>query len=341
MSSPIDLYHYELPPERIAQTPAIPRESAKLMILEKITGQLKDKHVSDLPEYFHAGDVVVINNTKVFHARLKGVTDGKKVECFLVRPMSDDTWLALGKPGKKFHIGQSITFADNFQGFICKKNSDGTIHIQFNLDPEKIINLANIHGEVPIPPYIKTIPSDTDYQTVYAKRVGSVAAPTAGFHLTNNILSQLRSRGVTIVEITLHVGLGTFLPIKSETVESHTMHSEQVEVSEGAAQAIMQAKKENRRIIAIGTTTTRTLEGVAALHGGILKRYNGDVNIFITPGFQFQIIDGLLTNFHLPKSTLLVLVSALAGRTHILEAYTHAVKNEYRFYSFGDAMLII
>jgi S-adenosylmethionine:tRNA ribosyltransferase-isomerase len=340
MSSTIDLYDYVLPKNRIAQTPAKPRESAKLMILDKAENQILDRHVQNLPDYIRKGDVVVINNTKVFHARLFGQLHGRQVECFLVRPEKNNAWITLGKPGKKFIVGDSIEFGPDFSGKILRKNSDGTIIMDFDKIPQEIITLANLYGQIPIPPYIKTIPKDDEYQTIYAKRVGSVAAPTAGFHLTENILSQLKDKGVTIVEITLHVGLGTFMPIKSATLEAHTMHTEEVEISENAAQIINEAKKEHRRVIAIGTTTVRTLEGVASMHKGKLMAYHGYVNIFITPGYQFHVIDGLLTNFHLPKSTLLVLVSALAGREKILTAYHHAIEKQYRFFSFGDAMLI-
>jgi len=260
---------------------------------------------------------------------------------FLVRPHEGYTWLALGKPGKKFTLQSAVIIASDFKGKVIEKYSDGTFIIQFDLNSQEVIEKANQYGEVPVPPYIKKIPKDSDYQTIYAKYLGSVAAPTAGFHLTKKILARLKENGVTILEITLHVGIGTFMPIKTETIESHSMHSEWVNVPDDVAETISLAQQNNRRIIAIGTTTVRTLEGVAALHNGKLKGYQGDVNLFITPGFQFNIIDAMLTNFHLPKSTLIVLVSSFAGREKILHAYQEAVKHTYRFYSFGDAMLII
>lgn len=330
-------FDYHLPTDRISQTPAVPRESAKLMVVNRKTGSISHRHIAGLPFTLEANDVLVINNTKVFHARL---TSGA-TELFLIRPMANNTWQAIGKPGKKLIPGTNISFAPSFIATILEKHDDGTLIVTFNKPKDEVIMLANQFGEVPVPPYIKKIPSDTDYQTVYAKRVGSVAAPTAGFHLTKGILKQLTSKGVTILEITLHVGLGTFLPIKSESLNTHTMHSEWVSISADVAQNINDAKAKGQRIIAVGTTTVRTLEGVAALHNGKLEAYEGDVNLFIQPGFHFNIIDGLLTNFHLPKSTLIVLVSAFANRQLILKAYNEAVNQNYRFYSFGDAMLII
>jgi S-adenosylmethionine:tRNA ribosyltransferase-isomerase len=335
-------FDYYLPLQNIAQTPANPRESAKLMVIQKNTGTIEHRHISDIADYFQRGDVVVVNNSKVFHARLRGTVNGTSVEIFLVRPITRYSWLALGKPGKKIIPGSVVTIAQDFIAQIERKNPDGTLRINFGSTPGEVIKKANIYGEVPIPPYIKTIPKDRDYQTVYAKHVGSVAAPTAGFHLTENILSELEQKGVTILEITLHVGLGTFMPIKSAMIDTHAMHSEWAEISESTAKTIRDAKKNKKRIIAIGTTSVRTLEGVASLHNnGQLEAFRGDINIFIKPGFRFHIIDGMLTNFHLPKSTLIVLVSAFAGREMTLHAYKEAVMHDYRFYSFGDAMLIL
>lgn len=325
MSTSIHYFEYVLPLNRIAQMPAVPRESAKLMILDRKTKTIQHKQVADLPDFFKNGDVIIVNNTKVFRARLK--SDNK--ELFLIRPIEKNTWLAIGK---KLHPGMRIEFAANFIAHIVEKLPDGTLHVSFN--QENVIDFANKYGDIPIPPYIKTIPKDNEYQTSYAKYEGSVAAPTAGFHFTPAILETLKQKGVTILEITLHVGLGTFLPIKSETLEEHAIHSEWVSVSNEVAHAITQAKKEKRRIIAVGTTTVRTLEGTNA------TSHEGDVNLFIQPGYKFKIIDAMVTNFHLPKSTLIVLVSAFADREFILKAYKEAVDHEYRFYSFGDAMLI-
>lgn len=340
MAHSINDFDYILPPGRIAQHPASPRESARLMLLNRKTGAIEHSSVKDLILHIHPTDIIVVNNTKVFHARLHGNIEAISVELFLVKPLSETTWLALGKPGKKISIGSHIKIADDFIADVVGKNMDGTLIVKFQDFPSQVIAKANIYGEVPVPPYIKSMPNDDEYQTVYAKRIGSVAAPTAGFHLTEAVLSSLKEKGVTLVEITLHVGLGTFLPVKSETIEEHSMHSEWAEVSESAAQIINQAKKEHRRVIAIGTTTVRTLEGVAALQRGKLVPFQGDISIFITPGFTFQVVDGMLTNFHLPKSTLIILVSAFAGRGHVIHAYNEAVSKQYRFYSFGDAMFI-
>jgi len=335
-------FDYKLPLDRIAQSPAEPRESAKLMFVDRESGKLIHKHISHFPDFLKKGDVLVVNNTKVFHARLKGTLDsGKPVELFLIRPLANNTWQAIGKPGKKLLPGTCVTVAKNFIATIQEKHADGTLLISFELPKDDVVDLANKFGEVPVPPYIHNIPKDSDYQTVYAKFTGSVAAPTAGFHLTKLLLKTIKDKGVTLLEITLHVGLGTFMPIKSDTLGNHAMHSEWVEVKPDVASAITKAKSEGRRIVAVGTTTVRTLEGVAALNNGNITAYSGDVNLFIQPGFKFKIIDALLTNFHLPKSTLIVLVSAFSNRELILKAYNEAVKNDYRFYSFGDAMFII
>ena len=340
MSHPISDYNYTLPIQYIAQHPANPRESANLMLLNRKNGEIVHRKVDNLIEYLHSGDVVVLNNTKVFHARLHGYIGTSRVELFLVKPILNTTWLALGKPGKKIQAENDIRIAPDFTAHVVEKKSDGTLVVSFPCDTASVITKANQYGEVPVPPYIKTIPTDKEYQTVYAKRVGSVAAPTAGFHLTKNILFRLQKKGVNVLEITLHVGLGTFLPVKSDTIEEHSMHSEWAEISEDVARKLNDAKQQKCRIVAVGTTTVRTLEGVASLHKGTLVSYRGDIDIFIKPGFQFQICDAMLTNFHLPKSTLIILVSAFAGREHILRAYKEAVENKYRFYSFGDAMLI-
>ncbi len=341
MKTPVTDFDYALPKNLIAQTPANPHESANLMLLHKNDGTIEHYTVADLPSFFRKGDIIVVNNTKVFHARLRAKIHDKLVELFLVRPLINNTWLALGKPGKKFTPQTIVTISSDFSGSVVSNNTDGTFIISFPFSPNEVIRQANIYGEVPVPPYIKTIPNDADYQTVYAKYMGSVAAPTAGFHLTKNILRQLKNNGVTILEITLHVGIGTFMPMKSDTVEEHTMHSEWVNIPKNIATTINTAKQNHQRIIAIGTTTVRTLEGVAALNKGMIKTFEGDINLFITPGFHFNVVDALLTNFHLPKSTLIVLVSAFANRERILHAYREAVDRKYRFYSFGDTMLII
>lgn len=325
MANSINNYTYPLLRDRIAQTPAVPRESAKLMHLSRKSRSITHRTVGDLSDIIQKGDVLVINNTKVFHARLRS---GNK-ELFLIRPIKDNMWQAIGK---KISSGMQITFSDDFIATIHEKYPDGTYHVSFN--QKNVFDFANKYGEVPVPPYIKTIPKNSNYQTIYAKYEGSVAAPTAGFHLTKNILKRLKEKGVEILEITLHVGLGTFLPVKTTTIEEYIMHSEWVEILPEVAGIIATAKKEHRRIVAVGTTSTRALEGTKA------QAFQGDVNLFIQPGFKFTVVDAMLTNFHLPKSTLLILVSTFAGREFILQAYNEAVKHKYRFYSFGDAMFI-
>lgn len=335
-------FDYHLPPSLIAQAPAQPRESARLLVMDRGNGSLVHRLVTNLDEYFRPGDLMVVNNTKVFPARLYGHTGSttRPIELFLIRPTGETTWQTLAKPGKKLTAGTTVFIVPGFTARILHKFPDGTLTADFGLTESQVIALATSYGQIPVPPYIKSIPPENDYQTAYAKIIGSVAAPTAGFHLTPNLLTRLAEKGIGITQITLHVGLGTFLPVKTTTLESHLMHSERVEITGPAAAQINQAKLENRRIIAVGTTTVRTLEGVTAANAGQLTAYKGEVNLFIKPGFTFRVINGLLTNFHLPKSTLLALVSAFAGREKILTAYSEAIARDYRFYSFGDAMFI-
>lgn len=340
MLHPLYDFDYYLPKEHIAQSPANPRESAKLMIVNRRKRSIAHGYVHDLPDIIRSNDLVVVNNTKVFRARLHGKIGNSPVELFLVRPVSLHQWVALGKPGKKYFPGAIVHIAAEFKATVEEKRPDGTLIVTFPENANEIMNLADRYGSIPVPPYIKRTPLLDEYQTVYASRVGSVAAPTAGFHMTKNILSRLKTKGAEVHEITLHVGLGTFLPVKTDSIEEHVMHSEWVSVSKTVAQSINQARREARRIVAVGTTTVRTLEGVAAHYNGKLEAFEGDINLFIKPGFQFQAVDALLTNFHLPKSTLLILVSAFAERKFILSAYNEAVKNNYRFFSFGDAMFI-
>lgn len=345
MTTDISDYDYILPRERIAQFPVDPPEKAKLMIVTRNKGALHHARIGDLPTYIGPNDIIVINNTKVFKARLFGILTtptgfSRNVELFLVRP-TQHGWLTLAKPGKHCIPGSNIRIDTVLTATILSRNEDGTIEVSFDASAQDVMDAADRIGHVPVPPYIKTEPTLRAYQTAYAKIIGSVAAPTAGLHLTHPMLETLKKSGTTVVEITLHVGLGTFLPIKTATLKSHTMHPEWVHISQKAAQTITQGKAQGKRIIAIGTTTVRTLEGVAHLHGGQLVPYSGDISLFITPGFSFSIVDAMLTNFHLPKSTLLVLVSAFAGKKLILESYRQAIENKYRFYSFGDAMLIV
>ena len=362
------VFDFVLPDERIAQCSVEPRDQSKLMIVHREHKTIEEKQFFDSIDYFRTGDVLVWNNSKVFKARLKGslrtrtendLWEHKRdIELFLVRPMHNDgVWKVLAKPGKHVQNGMRIVMhdsEDSQEAFYCDvmvKEPEGTILVQFPCDENEVREKANVYGSIPIPPYVKDEPHQLDmYQTVYAQKEGSVAAPTAGFHFTDSVIKALKQKGVHFAEVTLHVGLGTFLPMKTERIEDHTMHSEWVELSEDNAKIINAAKKEGRRVIAVGTTTTRTLEGIALLqkeqirsekNTDILEAYTGDINIFITPGFSFQIVDALITNFHLPKSTLLVLVSAFIGDTDFaLDCYRKAVENEYRFYSFGDAMFI-
>ncbi len=366
-------FDFELPSDRIAQTPIDPRDHSRLMVIDKQTHDVHHKHFYDIVDCLKSGDLLVWNNSKVFKARLRGqimldeLTDGLKqttgkqgspfsdvilnvpqVEIFLVRPMENPgVWKVLAKPGKKLRLGMKVVFAEDFAAEIMCKEKDGTILVQFNEDDFGVRAKANKYGEVPLPPYISnekaqstTASIDTRYQTVYAKEEGSVAAPTAGFHFTPELIEKIKAKGVQFAEVTLHVGLGTFLPVKTDKIEEHQMHSEWVEITSKNADLIKQAKAESRRVIAVGTTTVRTLEGVYQTCGE-LKAFCGDINIFISPGFASKVIDAMITNFHLPKSTLLMLVSAFAGdREFILECYKKAVEAKYRFYSFGDAMFI-
>jgi len=336
-------FDYALPEKLIAQKPASPRESARLMVIDRTKDSLAHAKVKDLPAFLKKGDVLVVNVSKVFKARLTGTLgDAKKseIELFLVRP-EGKFWRALGRPGRKLQHGSKITIARGFVAVVQWKDADGSLLVDFGSSKDEVIRKANLHGDVPLPPYIKRKPrSPAEYQTAYAKSVGSVAAPTAGFHLTRALMAKLKKKGVVFLEVTLHVGLGTFMPIRSDKLEEHKMHAEQVEVPEKTAREILRAKVEGRRVIAVGTTALRALEGAAERCGGKICPWHGDVDLFITPGFRFRVADALMTNLHLPKSTLLVLVSAFAGRERVLRAYKAAVKRKYRFFSYGDAMLI-
>ncbi|HAZ28750.1 MAG TPA: tRNA preQ1(34) S-adenosylmethionine ribosyltransferase-isomerase QueA [Candidatus Magasanikbacteria bacterium] len=351
-------FDYALPTALIAQRPIEPRDHARLMVINRVTKTIAHERFDALLEHLHSGDVLVWNNSKVFKARLFGrlisgtgrnlFEHAKDIEVFLVRSMENPgVWKALAKPAKHVRPGARISFGPDFFCEAILKESDGTLLIQFPYNEATVRSRANRYGRVPLPPYIKDERHELEsYQTVYAsaKREGSVAAPTAGFHFTKELIEKIQKKGVQFAEVCLHVGLGTFLPVKTERVEDHTMHSEWVEVPDEAVELINQAKREGRRIVAVGTTTARTLEGVAALSAepdGELFSYSGDINLFITPGFQFHLVDALITNFHLPKSTLLMLVAAFAGDTEfMLSCYAQAVEEKYRFFSFGDAMII-
>ena len=335
-------FDYELPEELIAQDPLEDRSSSRLMVLDKTTGNVEHHIFKDILEYLKPGDCLVINNTKVIPARLYGVKEGTnaKIELLLLKRKENDVWETLVKPGKKAKPGTRIIFGDGLLvGEIIDIVEEGNRLIQFHYEGifEEILDQL---GQMPLPPYITHQLQDKGrYQTVYAKYDGSAAAPTAGLHFTKELLEQVKAKGVDIAEVTLHVGLGTFRPVKVENVLEHHMHSEFYMVSEEAADKINHAKKNGNRVISVGTTSTRTLES-AADENGFLKETSGWTEIFIYPGYKFKLIEGLITNFHLPQSTLVMLVSALAGREHVLHAYQIAVEEKYRFFSFGDAMFI-
>ncbi len=335
-------YDYDLPEELIAQDPLEDRSSSRLMVLDRQTGDVEHRHFTDILEYLHPGDCLVINNTKVIPARLFGVKEDTqaKIEVLLLKRKENDIWETLVKPGKKAKPGTKLVFGDGLlTAEVVDVVEEGNRLIQFHYDGifEEILDQL---GQMPLPPYITHQLKDKNrYQTVYAKYDGSAAAPTAGLHFTKELLQKVKDMGVDIAEVTLHVGLGTFRPVKVENVLDHHMHSEFYMVSQEAADKINRAKESGHRVIAVGTTSTRTLEA-AADENGRLHETSGWTEIFIYPGYQFKVIDALITNFHLPQSTLVMLVSALAGREYVLHAYEIAVKERYRFFSFGDAMLI-
>lgn len=335
-------FNYELPKDLIAQDPLEKRSESRLMVLDKATGKVTHKHFYDIIEYINEGDCLIINNTKVIPARLYGVKEdtGAAIEILLLKRVDGNTWECLSRPGKKARVGARIVFGEGLlTGEIVDVVEEGNRLIRFEYDGifEEILDKL---GEMPLPPYIThKLQDKSRYQTVYAKYDGSAAAPTAGLHFTPELLQRLRDKGVKIAEVTLHVGLGTFRPVKVENVLEHHMHSEYYEITKEACDIINNTKANGGKVISVGTTSTRTVES-AADENGLLTPKKGDTDIFIYPGFNFKVIDSLITNFHLPESTLIMLVSALAGRENVLAAYEEAVKERYRFFSFGDAMLI-
>ena len=336
-------FSYDLPPELIAQDPLIDRSSSRLMVLDRKTGKIEHRVFSDIIEYLNPGDCLVINDTKVIPARLMGVKADTKaaIEVLLLKRLQDDCWECLVKPGKKARPGAVIDFGDGLlQGEIIDVVEEGNRIIKFRYEGifEEILDEL---GQMPLPPYITHKLEDKNrYQTVYAKNEGSAAAPTAGLHFTPQLLDAIRKKGVEIASVTLHVGLGTFRPVKVEKVEEHHMHSEFFCIEKEEADKINRAKESGHKVISVGTTSCRTLES-AATEDGFLPAKSGDTTIFIYPGYKFKAIDCLITNFHLPESTLLMLVSALADRDTIINAYEEAVREKYRFFSFGDAMIIL
>ena len=337
-------FYFDLPQELIAQDPLEDRSSSRLLVLGKETGSIEHKHFYDILEYLREGDCLVLNNTKVIPARLYGVREGTgaMIEILLLKRKENNVWETLVKPGKKAKPGTKIIFGDGLLvGEVLEIVEEGNRLIQFTYEGvfEEILDQL---GQMPLPPYITHELKDKNrYQTVYAKYEGSAAAPTAGLHFTPQLLEKVKEKGVEIAEVTLHVGLGTFRPVKVEDVTQHHMHSEFYEVTEEASSIIKDTKERGGRVICVGTTSCRTIESAAARFDGDIKACSGWTDIFIYPGYQFRLLDGLITNFHLPESTLLMLVSALAGKERVLAAYEEAVKEKYRFFSFGDAMLII
>jgi len=357
-------FHYDLPPESIAQQPLPDRAASRLLLLSAATGDFQDRQFRDFPHLLRPGDLVVFNNTRVFPARLYGRRAGLKsqpvsprnpaareflrgrIEVLLTRQLQGDPneWECLVRPGRKLGVGEHLFFGelDELKAEIVARGEFGERHIRFAPVPDFFARIEKI-GHIPLPPYIDRAddPADRDrYQTVYAQERGSVAAPTAGLHFTPEILTRIHEKGIETTEVTLHVGLGTFQPVRAEKVEEHNLHSESYSISEDAAARIQRARNASRRIVAVGTTTVRTLEYVAKQNSGEIRASRGDANLFIYPGYKFQVVRALLTNFHLPQSTLLMLVCALGGKERVLSAYRHAVARRYRFYSYGDCMFV-
>jgi len=341
----ISEFDYELPDELIAQDPPEKRESSRMLVANRAENSLNDQQFSSFPKFLKEGDLIVLNNTKVFPARLFGKSEtGAKIELFLVQEIEDRVWETLARPARRLKIGKRINFSQDLSAEVLEKTAEGRIVIKFDFTGDFDSILDRI-GETPLPPYIKREDGKLDkdrnrYQTVYAKERGAIAAPTAGLHFTPEILDEIESIGAEITEITLHVGYGTFEPVRVEDLSEHKVKPEKFEISEESATALNNARSENRRIIAIGTTTTRALETSVNRNGEFAKGKQ-IADLTITPGFDFKAINGILTNFHLPKSSLLVLISTFGGYDFIMKSYKHAVEERYRFYSYGDCMLIL
>jgi S-adenosylmethionine:tRNA ribosyltransferase-isomerase len=338
----VDLFDYTLPEERIARFPARPRESARL--LDLTGGGLADRLVRDLPDLLRPGDLLLSNDTRVIPARLRGKRGEAGIEVTLHKREGADTWRAFARPAKKLRAGDRIAFAGDLAADVAGKGEAGEVTLVFSASGAALMAALEAHGTMPLPPYIKRIEGEgardaEDYQTVFAARDGAVAAPTAGLHFTPALLEAIEARGVRRALVTLHVGAGTFLPVKADDTDDHKMHSEWGEITPETATAIAETRAAGGRIVATGTTTMRILEA-AANDDGTVPAWSGDTDLFITPGYRFKAVDVLLTNFHLPKSTLLMLVSAFAGCERILAAYEHAIRTEYRFFSYGDACLL-
>jgi S-adenosylmethionine:tRNA ribosyltransferase-isomerase len=341
----INQFNFDLPENLIAQEPLENRAESRMLVVKRDSQTFCDEQFINFPTFLKNGDVIVLNNTKVFPARLFGKLEtGAKVELFLVKNVENDVWETLARPAKRLKIGKKIIFNAQLSATVTDKNSEGRVFVKFDADGDFNAILDEI-GQTPLPPYIKRNDGNSAadrerYQTIFASNRGAIAAPTAGLHFTPKVLDEIKSIGVTVAEITLHVGYGTFEPVRVEDLTDHKVMSESCEISSETAEILNAAKRENRRIIAVGTTTTRALES-ATNENGEIKNGKFEADITITPNYKFKTINGLLTNFHLPQSSLLVLVSTFAGHTLIMNAYKHAVKNQYRFYSYGDCMLIV
>ena len=336
-----DDFDYYLPEELIAQTPIEKRDTSRLMVLDKNTGNIEHKHFYDIIDYLNKGDVLVVNDSKVIPARIIGVKNetGAVIELLMLKNIKEDVWECLTRPAKRVNVGTIIKFSDKLSAECIGVFDEGIRHFKF-IYSGILMEILDELGEMPLPPYIHEKLEDKNrYQTVYAKNIGSAAAPTAGLHFTNELITKIKAKGVLFVPITLHVGLGTFRPVNVEDVTKHKMHSEYYEMSKEVADILNTAKKNGNKIISVGTTSTRTLETIYNKYN-TFKECSGFTDIFIYPGYEFKAINSLITNFHLPKSTLIMLVSALAGKENILNAYKIAVEDKYRFFSFGDAMFI-
>lgn len=335
-------FYYDLPKELIAQTPVEPRDSSRLLVLGRKSGEVEHRHFYDIIDFLNEGDLLVVNDSRVLPARIFGIKDetGARVEFLLLKQISGNRWETLCKPGKKARVGAKFTFGDGLlRATVADVKDDGNRVVDFACDENFFATLDKI-GQMPLPPYItEELKNKERYQTVYSHELGSAAAPTAGLHFTNELLDRIRAKGVNIANVTLHVGLGTFRPVKVDDVTNHKMHSEHYEVPEETARLIKQTKENGGRVISVGTTSCRTLESVATQYGEVIA-CDGFTDIFIYPGYEFKVLDGLITNFHLPESTLIMLVSAFAGFDNVMNAYKVAVDEKYRFFSFGDAMFI-
>lgn len=339
----INLFDFELPSNLIAQSPVEDRKSSKLMVVNRETNKIVHNYFYNIVDYLNPGDVLVLNNTRVIPARIYGRSEfGGSIEFLLVENIEDNLWEVMCKPGKRATIGKKFYFGDEYclEAEVVDIKDDGNRIVRLVFDGY-IYDILDRIGNMPLPPYIKEVLCDKErYQTVYSDKVGSIAAPTAGLHFTKDLLDRIKSKGIYVVYVTLHVGLGTFMPVKVDDIDSHVMHSEKYEVTDYVANIINNAKEEGRRVIGVGTTTVRVLETIANRYGKIIGD-SGSTDIFIKPGYKFKVIDSLVTNFHLPKSTLIILISAFYDRERVLDAYEEAIVNNYRFFSFGDSMFII